>query len=75
MKTEKEKMLAGELYNASDSQLIVERGRARLLCKNYNDSTDEQNLLRKDNAVAIEQMVLQNEGWERDVEVPEPTQT
>ncbi len=27
------------------------------------------------NAVAIEQMVLQNEGWERDTEVPEPTQT
>jgi phage tail-like protein len=26
-------------------------------------------------AVAIEQMVLQNEGWERDTEVPEPTQT
>jgi len=25
--------------------------------------------------VAIEQMVLQNEGWERDVEVPEPSQT
>ena len=27
------------------------------------------------NAVAIEQMILQNEGWERDMEVPEPTQT
>jgi phage tail-like protein len=26
-------------------------------------------------AVAIEQLVLQNEGWERDEEVPEPTQT
>jgi phage tail-like protein len=26
-------------------------------------------------AVAIEQMVLQNEGWERDTEVPEPAQT
>lgn len=26
-------------------------------------------------AVAIEQIVLQNEGWERDQEVPEPTQT
>ncbi|HRI60787.1 MAG TPA: phage tail protein [Saprospiraceae bacterium] len=26
------------------------------------------------NAVAIEQLVLQNEGWERDMEVPEPTQ-
>ncbi len=25
--------------------------------------------------VAIEQLVLQNEGWERDVEVPEPTQS
>ncbi len=27
------------------------------------------------NAVAIESMVLQNEGWERDTEVPEPTET
>lgn len=27
------------------------------------------------NAVAIETMVLQNEGWERDVSVTEPTQT
>lgn len=27
------------------------------------------------NAVAIESMVLQNEGWERDVAVPEPTET
>jgi phage tail-like protein len=26
-------------------------------------------------AVAIEHMVIQNEGWERDVAVPEPTQT
>jgi phage tail-like protein len=26
-------------------------------------------------AVAIEHIVLQNEGWERDTEVPEPTQT
>ncbi len=26
-------------------------------------------------AIAIEQMVLQNEGWERDDEIPEPTQT
>jgi phage tail-like protein len=26
-------------------------------------------------AVAIEQMILQNEGWERDTSVPEPTQT
>lgn len=48
MKTEKEKMLAGELYNAADSHLKAERRNARLLVKNYNDSTDEQTLLRKE---------------------------
>ena len=48
MKTEKEKMLAGELYNASDSHLSMERRVARLLCKKYNDTTDEQVLLRRE---------------------------
>lgn len=48
MKTEKEKMLAGELYNAEDPQLKSERRKARMLCKNYNDSTDEQTLLRRE---------------------------
>ena len=48
MKTEKEKMLAGELYDASDYHLKDERRKARLLSKKYNDSTDEQNLLRKE---------------------------
>jgi len=33
MKTEKEKMLAGELYNASDPTLATERCRARALCQ------------------------------------------
>lgn len=48
MKTEKEKMLAGELYNAADSHLKSERRTARLHLKNYNESTDEQILLRKE---------------------------
>ena len=48
MKTEKEKMLAGELYNAADSHLKAERRKARLHIKNYNESTDEQILLRKE---------------------------
>lgn len=48
MKTEKEKMLAGELYDASDFHLTTERRNARLLCKKYNDSTDDQTLLRKE---------------------------
>ncbi len=48
MKTEKEKMLAGELYNASDSHLKTERRHTRSLLKKYNDSEDEQTLLRKE---------------------------
>ena len=48
MKTEKEKMLAGELYNPADSHLSDERRNARLLSKKYNDSTDEEVLLRKE---------------------------
>jgi maltose O-acetyltransferase len=42
VKTEKQKMLSGELYNALDSQLVEERRRARDLIKNLNDSRDEE---------------------------------
>ena len=37
MITEKEKMLNGELYDASDAELVSERTRTRLLLKKYND--------------------------------------
>ncbi|MCD6049295.1 MAG: maltose O-acetyltransferase [Verrucomicrobia bacterium] len=46
MKTEKEKMLAGELYNAADPVLAAERRRARDLCKNLNSSADAEQELR-----------------------------
>ena len=36
MRTEKEKMLASESYNASDPQLVAERLRARQLCQQLN---------------------------------------
>ena len=36
--TEKEKMLAGALYRASDPALVEERRRAKALCRRYNDS-------------------------------------
>lgn len=42
MKTEKAKMLVGELYNAADPLLILERRRARDLCKLFNESQDAQ---------------------------------
>ncbi len=38
MKTEKEKMLCGELYDASDAQLVRERRRARQLLHRLNVS-------------------------------------
>lgn len=46
MATEKEKMLRGELYLATDAQLSAERRKARLLTKKLNDSSDEESSLR-----------------------------
>ena len=42
MVTEKEKMLSGEMYDATDPQLIDERRRARVLCKSLNESHDSE---------------------------------
>lgn len=42
METEKEKMLAGELYDPLDQQLVVDRMRTRLLIKELNDSREDQ---------------------------------
>ena len=46
--TEKEKMLAGELYDAADPQLVAERRRARDLLHALNGSRDGQRELRLD---------------------------
>ena len=42
MKTEKEKMIAGELYDPLDQQLVEDRLRTRLLIKQLNDSREDQ---------------------------------
>jgi len=42
MKTEKEKMLAGELYNALDPQLVAERLRAQRLFQTLNNTPADQ---------------------------------
>jgi len=42
MRTEKEKMLAGEMYDAADPQLSAERQRARDLCRSLNASPDNE---------------------------------
>lgn len=48
MPTEKEKMLRGELYNAADPQLVLERRHARNLIRAYNDSLDEAQDARRE---------------------------
>lgn len=47
MKSEKEKMLSEELYDASDPELSADRKRARVLFKKFNDSSEEEKLERK----------------------------
>lgn len=42
MKTEKEKMLSGELYDPLDTQLSEERMRTRLLIKELNDTREDE---------------------------------
>jgi maltose O-acetyltransferase len=45
-RTEKEKMLAGELYLSTDPELFAERARARKLLRAYNQSTEDELKLR-----------------------------
>ena len=47
MATEKDKMLAGEMYDPADPQLTAERQRARDLCKSLNESYDNEQELRQ----------------------------
>ena len=37
MKTEKEKMLAGEVYDACDKELLEDLNRVKVLCQQYNN--------------------------------------
>ncbi|MFP4356293.1 MAG: sugar O-acetyltransferase [Phycisphaerae bacterium] len=46
--TEKQKMLAGQLYDASETQLSAERRTARLLLGQLNQSNEDQQDLRRD---------------------------
>lgn len=47
MKTEKQKMLAGELYDASDYELIKARKKATRLTLSYNSTTEQETEYKK----------------------------
>jgi maltose O-acetyltransferase len=59
MRSEKEKMLGGELYDPLDPQLSAERRRARLLCKALNDTRDDQ---QKERARLIKELIPASSG-------------
>lgn len=48
MISEREKMLAGELYNALDPTLVQERDRARDLCQSLNGTREADRELRRE---------------------------
>lgn len=45
--TEREKMLAGDLYDASDRELVRMRSRARDLCLDLNATRESEQMLRR----------------------------
>jgi len=45
--SQRDKMMAGELYDASDTELVLLRRQARDLCKAFNESMDAQTDLRR----------------------------
>jgi maltose O-acetyltransferase len=47
MKTERQKMLAGELYDPLDPELVLARGRARDLCRELNATRESQQEQRR----------------------------
>ncbi|CBK39834.1 Maltose O-acetyltransferase [Nitrospira defluvii] len=47
-KTEKEKMLAGDLYHAADTELLTERRHAQQILVRYNAAPDDGQMLRTD---------------------------
>jgi maltose O-acetyltransferase len=47
MATEKEKLIAGELYQAFDAELFGERQHAKRLCRWFNETTAEQGTERE----------------------------
>lgn len=53
MSTEKEKMIAGELYRSADETLSRDRLRARQLIHRYNHSLAEEHTLRQQILAAL----------------------
>jgi len=66
MKTEKQKMLAGELYDATDTELTEDRLHARKLIRTYNECHEgDPNKLKN-----ILQKLIPNQGCNLNIQAP-----
>ena len=61
MITEKEKMLAGELYDAADQQLAAERAACRDLLKALNETREEESVRRRQ--ILNQLFARENDTW------------
>lgn len=66
MKTEKQKMIAGELYDASDNELTKERLHTRLILKQLNDLREDEKESRKE----LLKKLIPNQGTNLDIQTP-----
>ena len=66
MKTEKDKMIAGEMYDPMDKQLVEDRIQTRLLLKKLNDTTED----KPDQRIHIQQQLLPNASQDLWVQSP-----
>lgn len=66
MKTEKEKMLSGELYNALDKELTQDRLYARFLLKKLNDTGED----KEENKNQILKKLIPNKGENLFIQTP-----
>ena len=65
-RTEKEKMLRGDLYDAADPELVAERERARELTRRYNRTTEDDPERRRE----LLEVLLGSVGDEITIEPP-----
>ena len=61
MRSEKQKMLAGEMYDPLDPQLCDERQRCRDLCKLLNNSREDQQIERR--RILVELFGRETDAW------------
>jgi maltose O-acetyltransferase len=65
MRSERGKMLAGELYDALDPELVAARHRARDLCQRLNASREEDQKQGEDGKSRVASLITTLAEWQQ----------